>query len=111
MGVWRTDTIGRIRPDTQITVDQFVTFCDAIKAEPYYTLNMQGVAWRDWRVSLPREHRWRSGSSIDTPAPNPCGYTDYYFGTLAEAYSSGEEAYHRAGARGEDSDYALRTWK
>lgn len=68
----------------QVTIDEFIDFCDAIGAEPYYTLNMQGGT--DGLAGPAPE-----GLSLDETiryqhfAPNPCGYTNYYYGTLAEA--------------------------
>jgi alpha-L-arabinofuranosidase len=71
-------------PTSEMTVEEFLDFCDAIKAEPYYTLNMQGgTEGLDGEPAkdAPLEDRIRYRHK----APNPCGYTDYYFGTLAEA--------------------------
>ncbi|UCD30489.1 MAG: hypothetical protein JSV03_08485, partial [Planctomycetota bacterium] len=68
----------------QISVDQFLDFCEAIDAEPYYTLNLQGGT--ENKEGAPPE-----GTDIDEvikyrhTAPNPCGWTNYHFGTLAEA--------------------------
>lgn len=71
-------------PSGSVTVDQFLDFCDAIDAEAYYTLNMQGgTEGLEVPASQP--------ASVDLlvrckhKAPNPCGYTDYHFGTLQEA--------------------------
>ncbi len=67
----------------KMTVEQFLTFCDAIGAEPYYTLNLQGGT--EGRPGPPP-----AGAPVEEVikhrhlAPNPCGYTDYHFGTLAE---------------------------
>ncbi len=68
----------------QISVEQFLTFCEAIGAEPYYTLNLQGGTEN-------KEGPPPDGADLDETvryrhlAPNPCGWTDYHFGTLAEA--------------------------
>lgn len=74
---WKADNARKM------TVDQFLAFCDAIDAEPYYVLNLQGGT--EGRDGTPP-----AGAPLDEVikyrhrAPNPCGYTDYYFGTLAE---------------------------
>ncbi|MBI4579047.1 MAG: hypothetical protein HY718_05050, partial [Planctomycetes bacterium] len=71
-------------PAGWVTVRQFLDFCEAVEAEAYYTLNLQGGtdglegpppadAGLDQRI----RHRHT--------APNPCGDTKYHFGTLAEA--------------------------
>lgn len=68
----------------EMTVDEFLDFCDAVSAEPYYTFNMQGGT--EGREGAPP-----AGAPLDEvikyrhTAPNPCGYTNYYFGTLPEA--------------------------
>lgn len=70
--------------DGGVTVEEFLDFCDAIEAEPYYTLNLQGGTdglEGPAPADAPLEERIRHRHQ----APNPCGYTDYYFGTLAEA--------------------------
>ena len=74
----------RSPPASEITVDEFLEFCHNVGAEPYYTLNMQGgTEGLDGQppagASLEERVKYRH------KAPNPCGYTDYYFGTLAEA--------------------------
>jgi len=69
---------------SKMSVDQFLAFCDAVGAEPYYTLNLQGGT--EGRQGPPP-----AGAPLQEViryrhiAPNPCGYTDYYFGTLADA--------------------------
>jgi len=74
---WKADN------KSKMTVEQFLDFCEAVGAEPYYTLNMQGGT--DGLPGPPP-----SGAPVSEViryrhlAPNPCGYTDYYFGTLAE---------------------------
>ncbi len=71
-------------PNDWVTVDQFLDFCDAIDAEPYYTLNLQGgTEGLEGKPAdnAPLEQRIRHRHT----APNPCGNTDYHFGTLAEA--------------------------
>lgn len=74
---WKADN------KSKMTVEQFLDFCDAVGAEPYYTINMQGgteglqgppPAGADVAEIIRYRHL----------APNPCGYTDYYFGTLPE---------------------------
>jgi len=75
---WRNPAPG------QMTVDEFLDFCEAIEAEPYYTLNMQGGTEGLEGMpppGAPLEERIRYRHT----APNPCGNTDYHFGTLAEA--------------------------
>ncbi len=80
----------RMVSDKQMPVERFIEFCDAIAAEPYYTLNMQGGT--EGLEGAPP-----SGASIEEriryrhTAPNPCGYTDYHFGTLAEAVELAEK--------------------
>ena len=74
----------RSPPASEITVDEFLDFCDVIKAEAYYTLNLQGgTEGLDGQppAGAPLEERIKYRHK----APNPCGMTDYYFGTLAEA--------------------------
>ena len=67
----------------QATVQEFLDFCDSIGAEPYYTINLQGGT-EDFAgppaegIDLDERIRYRH------VAPNPCGYTNYYYGTLAE---------------------------
>jgi len=71
------------------TVDEFLDFCDAIGAEPYYTLNLQGgteglerpAGWEGEAAAEPLDERIRYTHT----APNPCGYTDYTFDTLKDA--------------------------
>jgi alpha-L-arabinofuranosidase len=68
----------------EITVDAFLDFCDAIGAEPYYTFNMQGGTEGlvgPPPADAPLEERVKYRHT----APNPCGNTNYYFGTLPEA--------------------------
>ncbi|HPP26349.1 MAG TPA: hypothetical protein PLV57_07510 [Phycisphaerae bacterium] len=67
-----------------MTVEQFLDFCDAIDAEPYYTLNMQGgTEGREGPV--PENASLEERIAYKHTAPNPCGNTDYHFGTLAES--------------------------
>lgn len=68
----------------QVTVDDFLRFCEAVGAEPYYTVNMQGgTEGKDGPVP--------EGAPLDEKikykhtAPNPCGDTDYVFDTLDDA--------------------------
>jgi len=74
---WKADN------ERKMTVEQFLVFCEAVGAEPYYTLNLQGGT-----EGLPGPPP--TGAPVAEiiryrhTAPNPCGYTDYYFGTLAE---------------------------
>ncbi len=75
---WRADN------KSKMSVEQFLDFCEAVGAEPYYTLNLQGGTEGlpgppPAGAPLAEIIRYRH------TAPNPCGYTDYYFGTLAEA--------------------------
>lgn len=67
-----------------ITVDEFLAFCDAIDAEPYYTLNLQGGT-EDITTTAPADTDLAKRTRYRHTAPNPCGYTNYHFGTLAEA--------------------------
>lgn len=75
---------------THVTVDEFMAFCEATEAEPYYTLNMQGG-------TIGLEGPVPEGATLDEriqyqhTAPNPCGYTHYHFGTLAETLELLEE--------------------
>ncbi len=68
----------------QMAVEQFIEFCDAIEAEPYYTLNMQGGS-EGLEGSPPENAPLEQRIKYRHTAPNPCGNTDYHFGTLAEA--------------------------
>lgn len=69
--------------DKWAAVDEFLGFCDALDAEAYYTVNMQGGT-EGIKGPVPE------GSSVEEVIkyqhlmPNPCGYTNYHFGTLAE---------------------------
>jgi len=68
----------------QVTVDEFLDFCAVVGGEAYYTLNLQGgteglEGAPPEGVPLDERIRYRH------TAPNPCGYTDYHFGTLSEA--------------------------
>ncbi len=68
----------------QVTAQQFLDFCDAVGGEAYYTLNMQGGTdglEGPPPPDAPLDERIRYRHT----APNPCGYTDYHFGTLEEA--------------------------
>ena len=75
---------------TLVTVDEFMAFCEATDAEPYYTLNMQGG-------TIGLEGPVPEGATLDEKiqyrhtAPNPCGYTNYHFGTLEETLELLEE--------------------
>ena len=66
------------------TVDEFLQLCEAIDADPYYTVNLQGGT-----EGLPGPAP--EGAALDETIkyrhlmPNPCGNTDYHYGTLAEA--------------------------
>jgi len=68
----------------QISVDQFLDFCDAIGAEPYYTLNLQGGT-ENLEGPPPPGSPVEEAIRYRHTAPNPCGWTDYHFGTVAEA--------------------------
>ncbi|MGQ9651074.1 MAG: hypothetical protein ACUVXJ_13270 [Phycisphaerae bacterium] len=74
---WKADN------KAKMTIEQFLAFCEAVGAEPYYTLNLQGGT-----EGLPGPPP--TGAPVAEiiryrhTAPNPCGYTDYHFGTLAE---------------------------
>jgi len=68
----------------QISVDQFLTFCEAIGAESYYTLNLQGGTHNKKGTSLEGADL-KEVIKYQHIAPNPCGWTNYHFGTLAEA--------------------------
>lgn len=67
-----------------ITVEQFLDFCDAIGAEPYYTINMQGGT-EGLEGPIPDGAPLSERIKYQHTAPNPCGWTDYHYGTLAEA--------------------------
>lgn len=68
----------------EVTVDELLDFCDAIKAEPYYTFNMQGGT--EGREGKPPEKApLEEVIKYRHVAPNPCGHTKYHFGTLPEA--------------------------
>jgi alpha-L-arabinofuranosidase len=68
----------------QISVEQFLDFCEAIDAEPYYTLNLQGGT-ENLEGPFPEGATLSERVRYRHTAPNPCGWTDYHFGTLAEA--------------------------
>ncbi len=70
--------------ERQLAVEGFLDFCDTVGAEAYYTLNLQGGTEGlegPPPPDAPVEERIRYRHT----APNPCGYTNYHFGTLAEA--------------------------
>jgi len=71
------------KPPT-ISVEAFLDFCDAVGAEPYYTLNMQGGT-EGLESPIPEDAPLEERIRYRHPAPNPCGNTNYHFGTLAEA--------------------------
>lgn len=68
----------------QMTVDEFLDFCEAIGAEPYYTLNLQGGT-EGLEGPPPADAPVHERIRYRHIAPNPCGHTNYHFGTLAEA--------------------------
>jgi hypothetical protein len=67
----------------QVTADEFLDFCDAIGAEPYYTINMQGGT-EGLAGPAPKDAPLDEVIKYQHLAPNPCGNTNYHFGTLAE---------------------------
>ncbi|GMU23994.1 MAG: hypothetical protein AMXMBFR13_40710 [Phycisphaerae bacterium] len=67
----------------QMTVTEFLDFCDAIGAEAYYTLNMQGGT-EGLEGAPPADAPLAERIRYRHTAPNPCGYINYYHGTLAE---------------------------
>jgi alpha-L-arabinofuranosidase len=71
------------KPPT-VSVEMFLDFCDAVGAEPYYTLNMQGGT-EGLEPPIPEDASLEERIRYRHPAPNPCGYTNYHFGTLDEA--------------------------
>ncbi len=71
------------KPD-EASVDDWLTFCDAVDAEPYYTLNMQGGT-EGLDGSPPDGASVAERIRYKHHAPNPCGYTNYHYGTLEEA--------------------------
>lgn len=65
------------------TVDEFLQLCEAIDAEPYYTVNLQGGTEGlpgPAPEGLPLDETIRYQHLM----PNPCGNTNYHYGTLAE---------------------------
>lgn len=68
----------------EVTVDEFLDFCDAVNGEAYYTVNMQGGI-DNLEVPIPADVSLDERIRYRHTAPNPCGYTNYYFGTLAES--------------------------
>ena len=70
--------------EKQVTVDEFLAFCDAIGAEPYYTINLQGGT-ENLEGPIPEGAPLDERIKYRHAAPNPCGNTNYYFGTLDEA--------------------------
>lgn len=67
----------------QVTVEEFLDFCEQIHAEPYYTVNMQGGT-EGLKGPVPEDAALDERIKYQHNAPNPCGNTDYHFGTLAE---------------------------
>jgi len=70
--------------EKRILVDEFLAFCEAVGAEPYFTLNLQGGT-ENREGPPPAEAPLEEKIKYRHTAPNPCGYKNYYFGTLAEA--------------------------
>ena len=67
-----------------VTVQQFLDFCDALGGEAYYTLNLQGGT-EGLQGPPPPDAALDERIRYRHTAPNPCGNTDYHFGTLEEA--------------------------
>lgn len=67
-----------------VTVEAFLDFCEAVRAEAYYTLNMQGGT-DGLEGPVPDNANIEERIRYRHKAPNPCGNTNYHFGTLAEA--------------------------
>ncbi len=65
------------------TVDEFLDFCDAVGAEPYYTLNLQGGT-EGLEGPVPKDVSLEERIKYKHTAPNPCGNTDYTFDTLKD---------------------------
>ncbi|MFQ3548144.1 MAG: hypothetical protein SNJ70_00140 [Armatimonadota bacterium] len=69
--------------ENQMTVDEWMIFCDEMNAEAYYTINMQGGT-EGLDGPIPDGAELNEIIKYKHYAPNPCGYTNYHFGTLAE---------------------------
>lgn len=69
--------------DKWASVDEFLGFCDDLNAEPYYTINMQGGT-EGLTGPVPEGASLEEVIKYQHLKPNPCGYTNYHFGTLAE---------------------------
>lgn len=67
-----------------VTVQQFLDFCDTVGGEAYYTLNLQGGT-EGLEGAPPTDAPLEVRIRYRHTAPNPCGNTDYHFGTLEEA--------------------------
>ncbi len=67
----------------EVTVGEFLDFCERIKAEPFYTINMQGGT-EGLEGPIPEGAPLEEAIRYKHTAPNPCGYTHYHFGTLQE---------------------------
>ncbi len=67
----------------QATVDEFLEFCDRIGAEAYYTVNMQGGT-EGLTGPVPDNAVLDERVKYRHTAPNPCGDTNYHYGTLSE---------------------------
>jgi len=70
--------------DGWATVEEFLDFCEAIGAEPYYTLNLQGGT-EGLEGLVPESASLDEKIKYKHTAPNPCGNTDYAFDTLKDA--------------------------
>lgn len=70
--------------DNWASVDDFLSLCDAIGAEPYYTLNLQGGT-EGLKGPAPEGLPLEETIKYQHLMPNPCGNTNYHFGTLEEA--------------------------
>ncbi len=61
----------------EATVDEFLDFCEAIGAEPYYTINMQGGT-DGLQNPIPQNAPLEEIIRYQHLQPNPCGYTNYH---------------------------------
>lgn len=77
-------------PAGKVTVEEFLGFCDSINAEPYYTINMQGGT-EGLEGPIPADAPLDETIKYKHYAPNPCGDTNYHFGTLEETKALVEE--------------------
>lgn len=67
----------------QASVEDFLDFCEQIGAEAYYTVNMQGGT-DGLAGPVPEDAGLEERIRYRHVAPNPCGDTNYHYGTIGE---------------------------